>query len=213
MNGCTVTSRRLSVQSHRLVGLGCMSGAHGKERTVPTIVTHTAVALAAGAAFAPRGVPDNFWSLAVLCSVLPDADVIGFAFGIPYGHFFGHRGFFHSPFFALCMGVLVTSVFLHGVEAFSRTWFLYLIFFSLISASHGILDALTDGGLGIALLSPFDNIRYFLPWTPIVVSPIGIRAFFSEWGLAVVRSEFLWVWLPCGVMVVVSRILRMALSR
>jgi inner membrane protein len=58
------------------------------------------------------------------------------------------------------------------------------------------LDAMTDGGLGIALLSPFDNHRYFFPWTPIVVSPIGLRGFFSNWGLRVMISEITYVWAP-----------------
>ena len=78
----------------------------------------------------------------------------------------------------------------------------------LLTASHGILDAFTNGGLGVALLSPFDNGRYFFPWTPIEVSPIGVRAFFSAWGLGVLKSELLWVWLPLGIGVLLSRTLR-----
>jgi hypothetical protein len=36
----------------------------------------------------------------------------------------------------------------------------------LATASHGVLDATTNGGLGVAFFSPFDNRRYFLPWRP-----------------------------------------------
>lgn len=180
---------------------------------MPSVISHTAVAVAAGMAFAPRDVPDHFWPLALLCSVAADADGIGFAFGIPYNHFFGHRGFFHSPFFALLMGIVLVGVFFRDVELFSRQWFFYFIFFFLLSASHGILDAFTNGGLGIALLSPFDNTRYFFPWTPIVVSPIGIKAFFSKWGLAVIRSEFLWVWLPCFLVLGISAVIRALVAR
>ena len=171
------------------------------------------VAVAAGIAFAPRDVPDHFWSLSIVCSIIPDADVIGFSFGIPYDHLFGHRGFFHSPFFGLLMGIFLVGVFFRGVGIFSRQWFFYFIFFFLLSASHGILDAFTSGGLGIALLSPFDSKRYFFPWTPIVVSPIGIKGFFSKWGLVVIKSELLWVWLPSFLMVVVSRIIRVLAVR
>ena len=94
------------------------------------------------------------------------------------------------------------------MRIFSTRWFFYLLLFFLISASHGILDAFTSGGLGIALLSPFDHTRYFFPWTPIEVSPIGIRAFFSNWGLAVMKSEFVWVWLPSLFIAVVGRVIR-----
>jgi inner membrane protein len=50
---------------------------------------------------------------------------------------------------------------------------------------------LTSGGLGIALFAPFDNTRYFYSFTPIKVSPIGVEAFFSARGLAVLKSEFI----------------------
>ena len=66
----------------------------------------------------------------------------------------------------------------------------------LIAASHGVLDALTNGGNGIALLSPFSNQRYFFPWTPIEVSPLGIRRFLGPRGLVVMISEMLWIWIP-----------------
>ena len=180
---------------------------------MPSVISHVAVAVAAGIAFAPRDVPDHFWSLSIVCSIIPDADVIGFSFGIPYDHLFGHRGFFHSPFFGLLMGIFLVGVFFRDVGIFSRQWFFYFIFFFLLSASHGILDAFTSGGLGIALLSPFDSKRYFFPWTPIMVSPIGIKGFFSKWGLVVIKSELLCVWLPSFLMVVVSRIIRVLAVR
>ena len=71
-------------------------------------------------------------------------------------------------------------------------------FFS-VTASHGVLDAMTDGGLGIAFFAPFDNGRYFLPWTPIKVSPIEITAFFTVRGLQVLRSELVWIGIPVGL--------------
>ena len=70
--------------------------------------------------------------------------------------------------------------------------------FFLVTASHGVLDALTDGGLGIAFFAPFDNSRYFFPWTPIKVSPIGISEFFTAYGMKVLVSELVWVGIPVG---------------
>src|SRR5262245_62425304 len=57
-----------------------------------------------------------------------------------------------------------------------------------VLASHGLLDTLTDGGLGAALFWPFDLTRYFAPWRPIPVSPIGL-AFLSPYGLSVAATE------------------------
>lgn len=179
---------------------------------MPTIITHSAVAVASGKSFAPKNVPRRFWLFSIFCSVIPDADVIAFSFGIPYEHFFGHRGFFHSPFFGLLLSLFIVSVFFRSARAFSKRWWFYVVYFFLLSASHGILDALTNGGLGIALLSPFDPTRYFFPWRPIMVSPIGIDAFFSNWGVMVMKSELLWIWLPLSFVLICIRLVINALA-
>ena len=59
-----------------------------------------------------------------------------------------------------------------------------------VVASHALLDTLTDGGLGVALLWPFTDARYFAPWRPIPVAPIG-SGMFSERGLYVIAVETL----------------------
>jgi inner membrane protein len=134
--------------------------------------------------------------------MVPDIDVVGFHVGIHYGDFLGHRGFTHSLFFAaLLAGVVLILGFAAGVSNLSRVSLWTYLF--LATASQGFLDAMTDGGLGVAFFAPFDNTRYFFPWTPIRVSPIGISRFFSARGLAVVRSELLWVWFPTLVLVAV----------
>jgi inner membrane protein len=71
------------------------------------------------------------------------------------------------------------------------------LFLALCGLSHGLLDALTDGGLGVAFFSPFSNARYFFPWHPISVSPLSITRFLSGRAGPVLWSELLWVILPC----------------
>ena len=56
---------------------------------------------------------------------------------------------------------------------------------------------MTNGGLGVAFFAPFDNRRYFLPLRPLEVSPIGTYGFFGPRGVAVLKTELAWVWLPC----------------
>lgn len=180
---------------------------------MPTVITHAAVAVAGGIAFAPRDVPHHFWPLAILCSTIADADVIAFSFGIPYHHFFGHRGFFHSPFFGFLLSLFLMAICFRNLEILSAKWIFYFIYFFFLVASHGLLDAFTDGGLGIALLSPFDNERYFFPWTPIKVSPISIQTFFSKWGWSVFKNELLWIWMPSFVILVLARIIRDVAAR
>ena len=72
----------------------------------------------------------------------------------------------------------------------------YWIYLFLATASHGILDAMTTGGGGIAFFAPFWNERYFFPWRPILVSPMSVRRFFSERGARVIVSEIQYVWIP-----------------
>ncbi len=140
---------------------------------------------------------------AILLACLPDADVAAFALGIPYASPWGHRGFSHSLAFA-ALAAIVTAL---GVRRNSElTAFPARVCgcWILAAASHGLLDALTDGGLGVAFFAPLDNDRYFLPVRPLRVSPIGLRAFFSQWGLTVLLSEFLWVWIPGTAMLLLG---------
>jgi inner membrane protein len=66
---------------------------------------------------------------------------------------------------------------------------------------------LTNGGLGVAVLGPFDWGRYCFPFRPLAVSPIGVGRFFSARGLEVLRSEALWVGLPSAAVALAGRAL------
>ena len=156
----------------------------------------------------------KFWLLSFACTVLPDADMIGYHyFFIPYDHLLGHRGFFHSPFFALMVGLLVVGVFFRERGIFTAGWWGLVLYFSLLTVSHGLLDAMTNGGQGIALLSPFMNDRMFLPWKPIEVSPFSVSRFLSERGVTVLKSEMLWIWAPAFIGVLFARTYRFYCQR
>jgi len=166
---------------------------------MPSALGHAAPALALIPAFYQPGTPKRLWALGVLCAAAPDLDVLTFRLGIPYAHPLGHRGLSHSIPFAAAGALAVTLLaFPRAQPSLSRrrAW-LYLF---LAIASHGLLDAFTNGGLGVALLSPFDTNRYFFPFRPIEVSPLSLQAFLSGRGLVILASELLWVWLPCLVL-------------
>jgi inner membrane protein len=120
--------------------------------------------------------------------LLADVDVIAFRFGIPYSAPFGHRGATHSIAFAAAAGMLTAwALARRGVASARRAAFVAIA----VAVSHPILDAMTDGGLGVALLWPFSNARFFLPWRPLPVAPIGARMLSSH-GLYVLGFEALW---------------------
>jgi inner membrane protein len=121
------------------------------------------------------------WSV---LSLLPDADVIGLRFGVAYADPWGHRGATHSLALALALGLVVGL----GAAVLRQPALRTALLATLVVASHGLLDTLTDGGLGCALLWPFDDARFFAPWRPIPVAPIG-AAFFSARGAAVAVAE------------------------
>ena len=156
---------------------------------------HAFAAIALGSTFGKSLKTWKFWILGIACSIIPDADVVSFKLGIAYEDFWGHRGFTHSLLFALIFGIVVTLLF-YRKQFFSKSGLALILFFSLCTASHAVLDAMTSGGLGVAFFSPWDNTRYFFPWRPIQVSPIGAESFFSEWGIRVIKSEAIWIGIP-----------------
>ena len=170
---------------------------------MPTIFSHAIFASSIGAAFGPS-TSVRFWLLTPICAMLPDADVIAFKFGIGYSSMFGHRGITHSIFFAILVGVIVSTLFFFRSEA--PGWKLSL-YFAAVTLSHPLLDMLTNGGLGVALLAPFSNERFFFPWRPVQVSPIG-AGFFSERGAAVILSELVWIWIPSFIIAATGWLVR-----
>lgn len=174
---------------------------------MPTIFSHAIFSSALGAAYATEPMPKRFWFLAALCSVLPDFDVIAFGLGIPYRSVWGHRGITHSILFAVLVGCAIAWAAFRAEEltTMKRSRVSLAIFFSLAIASHLALDSLTSGGLGVALFAPFENARYFAPWRPIRVSPIGAD-FFSARGLLVLASEIIWVWLPALALALMAKL-------
>ena len=161
-----------------------------------SIITHVAIPLSLWLGFRStvEGNPISKRLLVVACitTMLPDLDVISFKLGIPYSSEYGHRGFTHSISFSIFIGLF--ALLFHQYLKSSK--FIIFSFVTLSCLSHAILDAMTNGGLDVAFFWPLSETRYFMPWQPIQVSPIGINNFISERGLRVLQSEFYWVWLP-----------------
>jgi inner membrane protein len=119
-------------------------------------------------------------------SLLPDVDVVGFALGVRYADPWGHRGATHSFAFALAIGAIAGLV----ARAVRLPVWRTAVAAAAVVASHPLLDTMTDGGLGCALLWPFSDERFFAPWRPLPVAPIGPR-FLSARGLRIAVTEVL----------------------
>jgi inner membrane protein len=154
-------------------------------------VGHIAVGLVAAKLYRQRapGAPRLARSPIVWCALamVVDLDVIAFKMGVPYHHPWGHRGASHALLFAVGLALLCGGLWRARGQSFRLAFPLAL----LAIGSHGPLDALTDGGLGSALLWPFTDARYFFPWTPLPVAPIG-AAILSPRGARVLATEAVW---------------------
>jgi inner membrane protein len=161
-------------------------------------MSHAIAAAALYTAFPRRAVPGTVMLLGVVCSMAPDIDVIGGRLGFQYGDLLAHRGISHSIMFAAALASVAFAATQSTLIPPAKRGLAFSYLF-LAAVSHGLLDALTDRtGLGIPFFWPLSSTRYFFPFAPISMSPIGAH-FFSQRGLAVLLSEFQWVWIPSAV--------------
>ena len=134
-----------------------------------------------------------YWVLAAFLAIFPDVDTFSSA---AYDAILGHRGSTHALVFSLWLALLAASLTFRPFRA--NLWALSGIFF-LALASHGLLDALTRGGMPIPFFWPITDQRYG-NWGPIPVSDLAFEIPDPRQSRSL-RSELLWVWLPTGVFV------------
>jgi inner membrane protein len=169
-------------------------------------MSHAVCGAAIAYVVAPCSLRRKVTVVSSVCAMLPDLDAIGFRFGVAYGDLLGHRGLTHSILFAAAIALVATIPFRNRIADFELLQAWMAIF--VASISHGILDAFTNGGLGVAFFSPFDERRIFFSVTPIKVSPLSVRALIGRRGMEVLRSEIIWVWLPSVLLVLIGRLVR-----
>jgi inner membrane protein len=167
--------------------------------------THAVAGLAIGTAFRRPEQSTRFWLLGAAGAVIPDLDGIGFWLGVPYDSVFGHRGFTHSLVFAALFASVAMLAFDDRVAGTRRRVWLYLF---LATSSHGMLDALTAGGGGVAFFAPIVNERFLFPWQPILISPMNPRKFFTARGAAIIVNEMGWVWIPAALFAAAMTMMR-----
>ena len=132
--------------------------------------------------------------MGLMCSagvlaVAPDLDT-AFHGTIPYAHFLGHRGFVHSPFFAILVAVILSFLIYSVSRNLGFRAFLGIVAaFTLALTSHGVLDAMTDAGLGVMLLYPLSEERIFFAWRPFYAPPIKLSSLSYSKVQMMIKSE------------------------
>ena len=102
-------------------------------------------------------------------SLLPDLDLIGRPFGVAALSVWGHRGAAHSLAAALLVGVAAALLCRRLKLPAKRTALLC----ALVVASHGALDMLDTGSLGVAYAWPLTAQRFFWPLRFLAGPPPG----------------------------------------
>jgi inner membrane protein len=157
-----------------------------------TVYTHSVAGLGLAYLCARRPMRWPYWVLAALLPMVPDLDAFSLA---PSNSLWGHRGFTHSLVFALWLGALAASLTFRYLRA-SFGW-LTAVFF-VVTASHGLLDALTRNGEAIPFFWP--SAARYGSWGPMPLPDIALELPDPRNSRAL-QSEMLWVWLPTAVAV------------
>jgi len=156
---------------------------------------HALAGLAISAAFTRSRPPRRLWALAVACAVAPDVDWFSQFFQVADGSDLAHRGLTHSLLAALLIATLAMAVGFRDQLRSPRHWA------CLLSAtfSHGLLDACTFGGTGVAFLLPFSDARFVSAWQPMFVSPIPLSDRLLDWLWFSLGTELMWIGLPAAL--------------
>lgn len=112
------------------------------------------------------------WAMPLLAglAVLPDLDVVANLLGAGYFSPIAHRGIFHSPFFAALVA-LGAALLARALGGEPLRWGLLVL---LAVGSHGLLDSLTEGDLGVPLAWPFSARRFHAPRVPFPMTPVRL---------------------------------------
>jgi inner membrane protein len=162
---------------------------------VASAPTHIVATGAIAAFFHRPRVPWHLWFFGAVLAVAPDLDVFAPKVGVAYRELVAQRGLSHSLLMAAVVSLLIVILFYRSGAGPLRAKQVWLFLF-LAMASHGVLDAFTNGGLGVAFFAPFSAKRYFFPYRPLAVSPLSIHAFLTSRGVAILLNEMRWVWAP-----------------
>jgi len=152
---------------------------------MPSSIAHASVAILASPLLDARWRTPRVIGLTAAAAAATDLDAIGRPFGYGDVAFLGgHRALTHSLSAALVVAAIALALVARKAEPRDRLRVALFVF--CVVASHGMLDAFTTYGDGVAILSPFTGFRWKSTWRP----------FDGLW------SEMLALWIPAALVYV-----------
>lgn len=162
---------------------------------MPSVLGHALAGLTISAAYTQGRPPRRTWILATACAVAPDLDWFTGFLRLSDGNSLSHRGVSHSLLAAALIAAAAMLIgFRHRLRS-PRHWACMLS----AAFSHGLLDACTFGGTGVAFLLPFSRARFVCLWQPIFVSPVPLTGRLLDWLLFSLGTEIVWIGIPAGL--------------
>jgi len=169
---------------------------------MPSLFGHAVAGLAITETFRRAKLPRRIWALAPLCAVAPDLDWFASFLAFHKNHILNHRGVAHSLFGALLIAAAVWLIGLRREQRSGQAW----LCLTLAALSHGLMDACTSGGVGVALFMPISDSRWACLWQPIQVAPLPLGREDLYRFLLSLRTEAFWIGLPALTLTLCSRL-------
>lgn len=173
---------------------------------MPSLFGHAVAGLAITAVCHGDKLPRRTWSLAAFCAMAPDLDWFVSLGNIHRGHVLNHRGAAHSLFAAFLIAAVVFLLAFRKGQRRGDVW----LCLTVAALSHGLLDACTAGGVGVALFMPFSKTRWACLWQPGHVAPLPLCREHTYTFLASLLDEARWIGIPALVVAGCSRLVRVA---
>jgi inner membrane protein len=169
---------------------------------MPSLLGHAVAGLAITHSFSRARLPRRIWILAPLCAVAPDLDWFVSFLDYHKNHILNHRGVAHSLPGALLIAAAMLLIGFPRDQRRAQVW----LCLTLAALSHGLMDACTAGGVGVALFMPFSDSRWSCLWQPIHVAPLPLGREDAYLFLLSLRAEAFWIGLPALALVAWTRL-------
>jgi inner membrane protein len=152
-----------------------------------SLFAHAAIPLIA------KGTSERRQTITLLAlSMWPDLDWLGLAFEVRPNEMLGHRGVTHSLLAAMVSAAIAAIVLRSRSQ---KDW----LFLFGVAASHGLVDTITAGDVGVAWFAPLSNVRLSLPIIPSC--PMGLDEWLGPFGVLTLANEILYIVLPLALVV------------
>ncbi|MBP1627461.1 MAG: ybcI [Holophagaceae bacterium] len=192
------------IRSSRDHGLSFVDSTFLGSFEVPSFLGHAVAGATLYALFQDEAPQPRTRNWALFCALAPDLDWFMTFLHLSGRHVLNHRGVTHSLCAALILATMVMVLAFRKEERNPRLWLCMLA----CAFSHCLLDACTQGGVGVAVFVPITKVRFVCAWQPIQVGPIPLNFKLLQGFLTALWTEVVWIGIPALALLTGTRTFR-----